>query len=60
MEYLYDHPGLTAAEMAECIRVDKETLTKVIKKLSEIGFAEIIPGKDDKRKNLILKGDSFA
>ena len=34
-EYIYDHPGATAQEMVEYIRVDKATLTKIIKKLSE-------------------------
>ena len=40
VEYLYDHPGTTAQEMVECIRVDKATLTKVIKKLMENGYIE--------------------
>lgn len=31
-EYIYDHPGATAQEMVEYIRVDKATLTKIIKK----------------------------
>ena len=42
VEYLYDHPGASAQEMVECIRVDKGTLTKVIKKLTEIGYVEVV------------------
>ena len=38
VEYLYDHPGASPQEMAECIRVDKATLTKIMKKLTEIGY----------------------
>ena len=38
VEYLYDHPGASPQEMAECIRVDKATLTKIMKKLTEIGI----------------------
>lgn len=49
VEYIYDHPGTSAQEMVECIRVDKATLTKVIKKLNEIGYIEIVRNKDDKR-----------
>lgn len=55
VEYLYDHPGATAQEMVGHIRVDKGTLTKVIKKLKEIGYLEIVRNENDKRcKHLYL------
>ena len=55
VEYLYDHPGASAQEMAECIRVDKATLTKVVRKLSQIGFLETVTDEGDKRiKHLYL------
>lgn len=55
IEYLYDHPGASAQEMVECIRVDKATLTKVIKKLTQIGYVEIVRSEKDKRiKHLFL------
>lgn len=55
VEYLYDHPGASAQDMVECIRVDKATLTKVIKKLTEIGYVEIVRHEQDKRiKRLYL------
>lgn len=53
VEYIYDHPGATAQEMVECIRVDKATLTKVIKKLREIGYLEIVRSENDKRSKLL-------
>lgn len=54
-EYIYDHPGATAQEMVEYIRVDKATLTKSIKKLTEIGYVEIHSDEADKRvKHLYL------
>ena len=53
VEYLYDHPGASAQEMMECIRVDKGTLTKVIKKLTEIGYIEVVPSERDKRMKLL-------
>lgn len=49
VEYIYDHPGATAQEMVEHIRVDKGTLTKVIKKLKEIGYLEIVINENDRR-----------
>lgn len=55
VEYLYDHPGASPQEMAEYIRVDKATLTKVIQKLSQLGFLEIAADEMDKRiKHLYL------
>ena len=49
VEYIYDHPGASAQEMVECIRVDKATLTKIIKKLDEIGYIEIVGDEKDRR-----------
>ncbi len=49
MEYLYDHPGATAQEMAECIRVDKATLTKTIKKLTEVHYVRTAVDEKDRR-----------
>lgn len=55
VEYIYDHPGASAQEMVECIRVDKATLTKVIKKLKDIDYIRIVKNKDDNRiKQLYL------
>ena len=55
VEYISDHPGASAQEMVEYIRVDKATLTKNIKKLAEIGYIEIVGDKKDKRvKHLYL------
>ena len=53
VEYLYDHPGASAQEMVECIRVDKGTLTKVIKKLTEIGYVEVVRSENDKRMKFL-------
>ena len=49
VEYISDHPGASAQEMVEYIRVDKATLTKSIKKLAEIGYIEIVSDRKDKR-----------
>ena len=53
VEYLYNHPGATAKEMVECIRVDKATLTKVIKKLEEIGYVKVVRSEEDRRIKLL-------
>ncbi|MGN0970768.1 MAG: MarR family winged helix-turn-helix transcriptional regulator, partial [Aristaeellaceae bacterium] len=42
VEYIYDHPGASAQEMVEYIRVDKATLTKTIRKLNDIGYIRIV------------------
>lgn len=55
VEYIYDHPGASAQEMVECIRVDKATLTKIIKRLVEIGYVKTVSDEKDKRiKHLYL------
>lgn len=54
-EYIHDHPGVSAQKMVEYIRVDKATLTKNIKKLTEIGYVKIVNDEMDKRvKHLYL------
>lgn len=55
VEYLYDHPGASPQEMVEYIRVDKATLTKIIKKLSEVDYIRVIGDENDRRvKHLYL------
>lgn len=55
VEYIYDHPGASAQEMVEYIRVDKATLTKTIRKLNDIGYIRIVGDADDRRvKRLYL------
>lgn len=55
VEYLFDNPGATSQEMADCIRVDKATLTKMIKKLTEVGYLQVIGDERDRRvKHLYL------
>lgn len=49
IEYIYDHPGSSAQEMVRYIRVDKATLTKIIKKLLEIDYIRVVSDENDKR-----------
>ena len=49
VEYLFEHPGTSAQEMAEHFRVDKATLTKVIKKLAQVGYIRVIGDQQDRR-----------
>lgn len=49
VEYIYDHPGSSAQQMVECIRVDKATLTKTIKKLIQIGYVISVNDEKDRR-----------
>ena len=55
VEYIYEHPGASPQEMAECIRVDKATLSKTIKKLTEVGYIRVEGDEKDRRmKHLYL------
>lgn len=55
VEYLYDHPGASPQELASCIRVDKATLTKIIRKLTGIGYLRVEGDAQDRRvKHLYL------
>ncbi|MGM9662748.1 MAG: MarR family winged helix-turn-helix transcriptional regulator [Oscillospiraceae bacterium] len=55
VEYLYDHPGASPQEMVEYIRVDKATLTKIIKKLTQIDYIKVVGDEKDRRvKHLYL------
>lgn len=55
VEYIYDHPGASPQEMVECIRVDKATLTKIMKKLTDVGYISIVTDEKDRRmKHLYL------
>lgn len=55
VEYLYDHPGASPQEMVEYIRVDKATLTKIIKKLTEVEYIKVVGDEKDRRvKHLYL------
>ena len=55
VEYLREHPGATSQEMAERFRVDKATLTKIIKKLTEVGYLQVTGDEQDRRvKHLYL------
>ncbi len=55
VEYLYEHPGASPQKMAERFRVDRATLSKTIKKLSEIGYLTVAGDENDRRmKHLYL------
>ena len=60
VEYLYEHPGASAQEMVDCIRVDKATLTKVIQKLASIGYVRVVRSETDRRiKRLYLTEEAL-
>lgn len=55
VEYLYHHPGASPQEMADRFRVDRATLTKIIKKLTEVGYMRVESDEKDRRiKHLYL------
>lgn len=55
VEYLFDYPGAAPQEMMECIQADKATLTKIIKKLTEVYYIRVAGDEKDQRvKRLYL------
>ena len=55
VEYLYEHPGATPQEMTDRFRVDKATLSKTIRKLSEVKYIRVDGDEKDRRvKHLYL------
>ena len=55
VESIYDHPGVSPQELSQWIHVDKATLTKSIKRLTEIGYVRVSVDERDRRvKHLYL------
>lgn len=55
MEFIDDYPGITALELAGYLYVDKATVTKLIKKLSELDYIKVETDDTDRRiKHLYL------
>lgn len=59
-EYIYDHPGASAQDMIKCIRVDKATLTKIIKKLTQIGYVQVVCDEKDRRVKRLYPTEKAA
>ncbi|HJA65327.1 MarR family winged helix-turn-helix transcriptional regulator [Lachnoclostridium sp. An169] len=60
VEYLFSHPGATPQEMAERFRVDRGTLTKIIKKLTEVDYIRVNVDENDRRvRHLYLTGKAL-
>ena len=49
MVCIAERPGVTALELAEYIHVDKGTITKLIKKLTELNYINVETDQDDRR-----------
>ena len=55
VEYIYEHPGATPQEMTDRFRVDRATLTKTIRKLTEVEYIRVEGDEKDRRvKHLYL------
>ncbi|HJB82193.1 MAG TPA: MarR family transcriptional regulator [Candidatus Mediterraneibacter intestinavium] len=55
VEYIYEHPGATPQEMTDRFRVDRATLTKTIRKLTEVEYIRVKGDENDRRvKHLYL------
>lgn len=55
VEYIYEYPGATPQEMTDRFRVDRATLTKTIRKLTEVEYIRVEGDENDRRvKHLYL------
>ena len=55
VEYIYEYPGATPQEMTDRFRVDRATLTKTIRKLTEVEYIRVKGDENDRRvKHLYL------
>lgn len=55
VEYIYEYPGATPQEMTDRFRVDRATLTKTIRKLTEVEYIRVEGDEKDRRvKHLYL------
>ena len=55
VEYIYEYPGATPQEMTDRFRVDRATLTKTIRKLTEVEYIRVKGDEKDRRvKHLYL------
>ena len=55
VEYIYEYPGATPQEMTDRFRVDRATLTKNIRKLTEVEYIRVEGDEKDRRvKHLYL------
>ncbi len=52
--YLANNEAATLVELAQYQRVEKPTMTRIIRSLEESGFIEHIPGKDRREKPMKL------
>ncbi|ETP67101.1 MarR family transcriptional regulator [Planococcus glaciei] len=52
--YLANNESATLVELAQYQRVEKPTMTRIIRSLEESGFIEHIPGKDRREKPMKL------
>lgn len=59
IEYLAEHPGATPQELTSQFHVDKATVTKLMKKLTSLGYINIILDNSDKRIRHIYLQDSL-
>ena len=61
VEYIYEYPGATPQEMTDRFRVDRATLTKTIRKLTEVEYIRVEGDEKDRRvKHLYLTENGRA
>lgn len=57
LECIFEKPGITPLDLKDYAHVDKATISKVLKKLVEIGYIEVKQSETDKRVRHIYLND---
>lgn len=54
LQYIYDHPGVTALELGQIFLAEKSTVSKGVKRLSDEGYIFIRADEEDRRAKLLF------
>jgi DNA-binding MarR family transcriptional regulator len=60
LHFVHRHPGLTIAELLDILRITKQSLSRVLKELLELGYVEQRAGVSDRRQRLLFPTDKGA
>lgn len=54
---LYEHDGLTQAELCERVQIEQPTMANTLARMERDGLVERVPDPDDRRRSLVLLTD---
>jgi DNA-binding MarR family transcriptional regulator len=57
LKRLYESDGIRQQDLSSSLHFDKANITRIIRKLQELGFVQKLPDKEDKRASRIFLTD---